>query len=269
MNEQTTQTPALDKDFLRRIGNDNAEPDPDLMPAVDYMKNYLTKEMKMKDFNERLLKTRQEKVIIKEVLLESELDLVNSIKQLKSVFKEELRQAIDKVNDLYTNELFKLQELYREALIGDKLLEIVKTVSKSGWYLLMKDKSVNLCKFYQPSFEVITGYYSSKGNIREYESPICYLKAIYVNILHTHVTSGTVRLSSDNQHPNADRDNFGTACVGDLEGREIPLHDPEKLLLLLNEISFTYERIHLDSCYFTPDDPYKIRKDQTWTTKAG
>ena len=269
MNEPITQKPVLDKDFLRRIGNDNGEPNLDLIPAADYMKNFLTKEIKLKDLNEKLLKTRQEKVFIKEVLLESELDLVNSIKQLKTVFKEELRQAIEKVNDLYTNELCKLQELYREALIGDKLLEIVKTVSKSGWYLIMKDNSVNLCKFYQPSFEVITGYSTTNGSIKEYDSPICYLKAIFVNILHTKITAGTVRLSTEDQHPNCDRNNFGTACVGDLGGREIPLHDPEKLLTVLSEISFTYERIHLDSCYFTPEVHSKTRKDDTWTVKAG
>ena len=269
MNEGKTQTPALDEDFLKRINADSAEPEEELLPGADHMKNFLTKEMKFKDLNERLMKSRQEKVIVKEVLLESELDLVNSVKQLKAVFREELRQAIDKVNDLYANELYKLQELYREGLIGGKLLDIVKTVSTSGWYLLMKDRSVNLCKFYHPPYEVKTGYSVSKKSVKEYDSPVCFLKAIYVNILHTHITSGTIRLATEEQHPNADSEGFGNACVGDLESREIKLHDSGQLLALLNEISLTYERIHLDSCYYTPEENYQTRKDKSWTTKAG
>ncbi|MFA5010539.1 MAG: hypothetical protein WC644_01175 [Ignavibacteria bacterium] len=258
----------LNQDFFRRIGQNEGETNLDLVPAADYMKNYLTKEIKFKDLNEKLMKSRQEKVVIKEILLESEVELISSLKQLKTVFKDELKQAIDKLNDMYTNELMKLQQLYRSEVIGDKLLEIVKTVASSGWYLLMKDSSVNLCKFYDPPFEVQTGISSDKGHIKEYVSPVCYLKAIFVNILHTKITTGTIRLSTENQHPNADKNNFGTACNGTFEDKEIPLDDPEQLRVLLDEISSTYERIHLDSCYYTPLEQSKTRKDNTWKVKT-
>lgn len=263
-----SKTPPLNQDFFRRIGQNTGETISDLMPAAGYMKNYLTKEIKFKDLNEKLMKSRQEKVVIKEILLESEIDLVNSLKQLKIVFKDELKQAIDKLNDLYTNELMKLQQLYRSEVIGEKLLDIVKTVSKSGWYLLMKDCSVNLCLFYDPPFEVRIGISSDKNHIKEYEQPVCYLKAIFVNILHSKITTGTIRLSTEDQHPNVDKNNFGTACNGSFENKEIPLDNPEQLLVLLDEISSTYERIHLDSCYYTPVEKAKTRKDETWTTKT-
>ena len=266
MNDSNSKP--LNQDFFRRVGQDTSDANLNLVPAADYLKNYLTKEIKFKDLNEKLLKSRQEKVVIKEILLESEVDLVNSLKQLKTVFKDELKQAIEKLNDLYTNELLKLQQLYRNEVIGEKLLEIVKTVSKSEWYLLMKDSSVNLCKFYQPPFEVQIGISSDKNHIKEYESPVCYLKAIFLNILHTKITTGTIRLSTEGQHPNADKNNFGTACNGTFEDKEIPLDDPERLLILLDEISSTYERIHLDSCYYTPLEQSKTRKDDTWTTKT-
>jgi hypothetical protein len=204
---------------------------------------------------------------VKEVFLESELDFINSLKQLKSVFKEELKAAVEKVNDLYQNELLKLQQLYRNEVIGSKLLELVKTVASSGWYLLMKDSSVNLCLFYSPALEVLEGVSEHSDMIKVFEDPVCYLKAIYVNILHTKITYGTINLSTeDGQHPNCEKANFGAACAGSLQDRPIPLDNPEQLLQLLNEISNTYQRIHLDSSYFSPSGTSTMRKDTTWKT---
>ena len=258
-----TLSPHLTGLFFKRV--ESSAEKPEIVPEKDFMKNMLTKEVKMKEFNERLLKTRQEKVIIKEILLESEIDLINSLKQLKTVFRDELKTAIDKLNDLYNNEILKLQQLYRSEVIGDKLLEIVNKISPSGWYLIMKSTSVQFCKFYQPAHAVTTGVSVDKHTTREYEETVCYLKAIYVNALHSKITSGSIHLSTEDQHPNADRDNFASACVGDFEDREIPLEDPDRLLVLLNEISDTYEQIHLDSCYYEPDIQYKTKKDEKWT----
>jgi len=99
-----------------------------------------------------------------------------------------------------------------------------------------------------------------------YEEPVCYLKAIYVNILHMKITYGTINLSTDEQHPNCEKANFGQGCAGSLQDRPIPLDNPSELLQLLNEISSTYERIHLDSSYFTPSINATTRKGSTWKT---
>ena len=264
MNENKSPEVGLDQRFFRRLGEENATAEP---PEVD-LKNVITKELKFKDLNDRLSKARQEKVRIREVVLETEIDFVSSLKQLKSVFKEELKTAIDRTNDLYRNELLKLQGLYRSEVIGDRLMDIVKKVSTAGWCLLMKDQSVNLCKFYNPPFEVRIGTSENMGEVREYSTAVCELKAIYVNILHTEITSGTIHLSTVNQHPNCDEKNFGVACTGSLDERPIPLDNSDKLLELLNEISATYERIHLDSTYYDPNIGYSLRKDLLWKTTA-
>ena len=265
MNETKALNPPLNQSFLKRL-NENKKDESKLTLAGDALKNVIAKEVKFKDLNDRLQSSRQEKVIVKEVFLESELDFVNSVRQLKGVFKEELKLAIEKVNDLYQNELLKLQQLYRSEVIGDKLLELVKTVADAGWYLLMKDKSVNLCKFYSPAFEVVEGVSEHSDMVKVFEDPVCYLKAIYVNILHTKITYGTINLSTDEHHPNVEKANFGSACAGSLQDRLIPLDNPEQLLQLLNEISNTYQRIHLDSSYFTPSGTATTRKDNTWKT---
>ena len=250
--------PGINQSFFERMnetgGNTN------LKLFNDSMKKIITKEIKLKEFNDRMVNTRQEKVIIKEILLESEVDLVNSLKQLKKVFQEELKSVVEKVNDLYNSELLKLQQLYKEKAVGSRLIDIVKTISKSGWYLLMKDNSVNAYKYYSPMYDVYLGY-DKKGIIKEYEVPVCSLRSIYVNILHPIVTIGTVKISSEGHHPNVDTKNFGVACVGTFEGREIPLDDSYKLLELLNEISVCYESVHLDSCYYTPTINSTTRKD--------
>jgi len=267
MSEVKALSPPLNETFLKRLNGSGEEENPKLEFPEDVMKNILKKEISSIDLVERLQKTKQEKISVREIVLDSEIDFINSIKQLKSVFKEELSEAIGKVNDLYNNELLKLQQIYRSEVIGGKLLELVGAVAPEGWYLLMKDSSVNLCKFYNPAFEVITGISELKSMVYDYSEPVCYLKAIYVNILHDKVTYGTIHLASEMQHPNCDRDIFGQACAGSLEGRRIPLDDPDALIQLLNEISLTYQRFHLDSSYYTPQITFTTRKDNTvWKT---
>lgn len=231
-----------------------------------HLLNIISKEVKFKDFNERMLKSKQENILVKEILIESELDYVNSLKQLKSVFKTELQTAINQVNSLYQNELSKLKQLYQTAVVGESLIEIIKTISESGWYLLMKDNSVNAYKFYNPAFEVTTGYYNS-GNALEYNSPICTIRGIYVNILHPKITYGTINLSTVGHHPNCETAGFSQACPGTFLDREINLSDPLKLVTLLNEVSSTYEKIHLDSSYYNPTISYELKEEYKW--KAG
>jgi hypothetical protein len=204
-----------------------------------------------------------EKVIVKEITLESEIEFIQSLKKLKSIFRDELKTAIDRVNDLYLSEVLKLQKIYKSEVIGDALLEIVKTIGQAGWVLIMKSSGVYAYKYYSPMHEVRLGY-TEKGTVKEYIDPVCSLKSIYVNILHPKVTQGTILLSSEGHHPNVDHVNFGICCIGSFEEREIRLDDPQELLVLLNEIQACYEVVHLDSCYYTPDINFKTRKEEQW-----
>jgi len=254
----------LNNEFFQRLGTD-PDTDKKLELASDSLKNILTKEIKFKDLNTKLLNAKQETVTVKEIVLESDIEFINSLKKLKSIFRDELKTAMDRVNDLYQSEVLKLKKIYKSEIVGDVLLNIVKTISPNGWILLMKDSGVFAYKHYSPPLAIVEGCSAEKGVIKEYEEPVCSLKAIYVNVLHPHITYGTILLSTDGQHPNCDKSNFGEACVGDLDERDIPLDGPEKLLELLNEISATYERIHLDSAYYTPTiNVINTRKDEKW-----
>jgi len=262
---EQTNPPGINQDFFRRVNKNKSDNEQlKLSLATDSLKNILAKEMKFKDLNDRLLKSRQEKVLVKEVVLESEIEFVNSLKQLKGIFKQELQTAINKVNDLYQSEVLKLEKIYKSEVIGNALLDIVKTISKAGWILLMKESGVYAYKFYSPMHEITEGY-TDKGTVKEYEDPVCSLRGIYVNILHPQITYGTILLACDGQHPNSDKANLGVACNGTFEDRNIPLDNAQELLGLLNEIQACYEVVHLDSCYYTPDINFKTRKDEsTW-----
>lgn len=261
---ENTNPPGINQDFFRRVNANKSEDDKlKLSLASDSLKNILAKEVRFKDLNDRLLKSRQEKVLVKEVVLESEIEFVNSLKQLKSIFKEELKTAIDKVNDLYQSEVLKLEKIYKSEVIGNALLDIVNKISTAGWILIMKNTGVYAYKYYNPSFEITEGH-TEKGIIKDYEEPVCSLRGIYVNILHPRITYGTVLLACDGQHPNSDKATMGTACVGTFEERGIPLDNAQELLGLLNEIEATYQIVHLDSCYYTPDIPFKTRKEEVW-----
>jgi len=234
-----------------------------LKQSDKHLVNIISKEVKFKDFTERMLKSKQENILVKEILIESELDYVNSLKQLKSVFKTELQTAINQVNSLYQNELSRLKQLYQSAVVGESLIEIIKAISGSEWYLLMKDNSVNAYKFYNPPFEVTSGYYNS-GKVLEYNSTICMIRGIYVNILHPKITYGTIHLSTTGHHPNCQTGGFSEACPGTFLDREINLSDPLKLVTLLDEISATYEKIHLDSSYYKPIVSYELKEEYKW-----
>ncbi|MBS1495097.1 MAG: hypothetical protein JST55_16445 [Bacteroidetes bacterium] len=234
-----------------------------LKQSDKHLVNIISKEVKFKDFTERMLKSKQENILVKEILIESELDYVNSLKQLKSVFKTELQTAINQVNSLYQNELSRLKQLYQSAVVGESLIEIIKAISGSEWYLLMKDNSVNAYKFYNPPFEVTSGYYNS-GKVLEYNSTICMIRGIYVNILHPKITYGTIHLSTTGHHPNCQTGGFSEACPGTFLDREINLSDPLKLVTLLDEISATYEKIHLDSSYYKPNVSYELKEEYKW-----
>lgn len=263
---ENTNPHGINEDFFRRVNkNKNGEDENlKLSLASDSLKNILSKEMKFKDLNDRLLKSRQEKVLVKEVVLESEIEFLNSLKQLKSIFRDELKTAIDKVNDLYQSEVLKLEKIYKSEVIGNALLDIVKTISKAGWVLVMKDTGVYCYKYYNPPFEVTEGY-TQKGNIKIYEEAVCNIRGIYLNILSPKIMYGSILLSTEGgQHPNVDHKDFGTCCNGDFEDRNIPLDNPTELLELLNEIQACYEVVHLDSCYYTPDIKFQTRKEETW-----
>lgn len=234
-----------------------------LKQSDKHLVNIISKEVKFKDFTERMLKSKQENILVKEILIESELDYVNSLKQLKSVFKTELQTAINQVNSLYQNELLRLKQLYQSAVVGESLIGIIKAISGSEWYLLMKDNSVNAYKFYNPPFEVTSGYYNS-GKVLEYNSTVCMIRGIYVNILHPKITYGTIQLSTTGHHPNCQTGGFSEACPGTFLDREINLSDPLKLVTLLDEISSTYEKIHLDSSYYKPSVSYELKEEYKW-----
>ena len=229
----------------------------------NHLLNILTKEIKRDEVFKRLEESKQEKIKIKEIVLESEIDFTPSVKKLQECYSREIADTIGHLNDMYNNEVCKIDKILRGEFIGKGLTDLVEVISPE-WCLVMKKNSVNLYKCYSPPFDVIQGYYQNDSII--YDDTVCFLRGIYVNIMNPIVSNGTIYLSSEGrQHPNCASRHYCTACPGSLDGREIPLDDPKKILTLLQEIANTYEKIHLDSSYYKPEINYEInQEDKKW-----
>lgn len=253
--------------FLKSINGKSSKSD-----ITGYEENHVLKilesEVNSQEIFTKLWNTEQEKIKVKTIILDSRLDFINSAKKLQEVFQMELSGSINRLNEKFNSEVLKIKQLYRRELIGTGLLDLVNEVSEEGWVLVMKQNSVNLYKCYNPAYPVKLGYYSS-GSIREYAVPVTYLRGIYVNILHPMVTNGTIYLQTEGgTHPNCASKGFGAACPGTLQDREISVTDSNELNCLLDEISMTYEKMHLDSAYYTPTQNYSERKETPqWITQ--
>ena len=249
--------------FLDKLASSEQEKSQDI--ETDSLKSIITKELSVSDLQNKLDNCQQEKITVKEIVVESAIDFLQSVKQLKNVFQFELEQALTKVNDLYNQELLKLQSLYRNVVIGKPLMDLVKKLSENEYCLVMMNSRVYAYKYYDPVYDVIEGHYNS-GVVHEYQDPVCKLKSIYVNLLHPKITSGTVLINTERRHPNASDSGLSEACVGSMDGREIPINNPEALITLLDEICAMYEIMHLDSAYFLPESEYEERREKLkWT----
>lgn len=260
--------------FMDRVQGDNSTTTPNL-PDPNELSQILSSEISWDSFINKLNSAVRSTITIKEVIMESKIQLAQTIAKMKQAYRSEIAQITDRMNDLWVSKLAEVDKLYREGLIGKKLIELINSLD--GWQLLMKPNSVQLCKFYTPPKPVTISISIDRNSKKEYHEPVCHIKAIYVNLLHAKITRGTIKLSTDRQHPNVDTSGLGTACVGQLEDREINLSKPGELISLLKEIETTYERIHSDSAYFTPENStsnsgYNLQFTETkeeksiWTT---
>lgn len=252
--------------FLISLNGNGSLKGNDGLVKKDHFIEIVDKELDMKEALFKLGESQQEKMHIRTVIVDSRLDFVASTKKLQTVFNEEFTKMIDKLNEKYNAEVLAIKQLFRKELVGQGLISMVNEVSKTGWVLVLKENSVNLYKCYNPEYMVKLGVYED-GTIREYQDVITFLRGIYVNVLHPKITTGTIYLATDGaKHPNCDENFFGSACPGTLEDREIPVTDTAALISLLNEISSTYEVMHLDSAYYVPSGNYSERKEQPqWT----
>lgn len=232
----------------------------------DHFKNLLIREINFNDLYQRLYGAKQDKIKIKEVILESEIDFIKSVKQLKSLFDTELENMTQKMNDIFNQELLKVKTLYHQSIIGNYLLQLIELLKNEQMSLIIKDGTIWLYKFYNPTFEVCEGYTQDDSEIC-YDESICELKGIYLNLLHPKITNGSIMITSKMHHPNVRNEGFSEACPGTLSNREIPIDKPAELISFMKEICKVYEKVHLGSAYYTPSISYsKKENSQTWTT---
>lgn len=216
------------------------------------------------DFTNRLRNVVQDRVKVKEVTIETEVDITRSISNMRAQYQREVENKISIMNNRFEVLAEKLTKTYKQTIAGEKLTELVNIVGTHNWSLIMKPNSVNLVYFYNPYFQLVRGVRTDLGEAYLYKSPVCLIKAIYFNILHESIGGSTIRLSLSGRHPNVEHAEFGTSCPGNLADEKIPLDNPQELLTLLNRVKKTYETAHLESSYYRPTIEKERIPLQTW-----
>jgi hypothetical protein len=249
--------------FISKLGDESKE----TIDKVD-LRKVIKRQVPFSVLAEKMKNARVEDVIITEVFCNNEVEIIGTVKNMKSTYKQEMDSAIERVSDLYNSEYEKLEKAYREKVFGKQLFNIINAISSIGWIIVVKKTGLFFYKCFYPSIGMTIGRYDD-GKVREYDEPFCWLKGIYINALHQKITYGTIHISSENQHPNVDKVGFGEACVGTLDGRKIILDDTDKLISLLKDVEELYKVAHLSSSYYTPEGDYQTlkQKEGTWNSK--
>jgi hypothetical protein len=225
----------------------------------------LVKTISFDQFIDRVQRATRKEILIKEVVVESNVALAKSLVRMRDAYLSEAHDMIDEMKYKYKMQVEKLEKLARETFVGETLIKLNEAIDKIGWSMHIKGKKIYLYKFYNPPFPVTEGY--KDGNAVIYMQPTCYLKGIYLDAMYHKVGGGAIMLTSEGRHPNCQHEGFGNACTGTLNGRDIPIGDVKGLKTLLKEIATVYEKVHIDSAYFKPQIKYKInKKGNLWTT---
>lgn len=250
------------KSFVKKVNTACVEADHDI--SLPDLRNTISKELNFNEVYAKLIASKQDKIQVREIIMESEIDFINSAKHLKAVFDLQLDSAIEKVNELYEREMLNLKSLYRKEFFGASLMDLIKVLNNNKYSLIIMNSRIYAYRYYDPPFEVIRGQFES-GITYEYEEPVCCLKGVYINLLHPKITNGTVLITCESRHPNSKNSGLSEACVGDMDGQDIPINDPESLVKILDEICEMYETMHLDSAYFMPEGSFKQKEGKKWT----
>lgn len=257
------------KKFIDGLNEANSVIDPERSETNGFqplhLKEIIEKELPVMDIYPMLLAAKQDKINFKQIIVESEIDFINSAVQLKNVFDTQIKTAIYKLEEIYERESLNIKSLYHQNFFGKSFLNLIKVLNENKFSLVMMNERVYAYKYYDPPLSVDEGHYES-GVIFNYDDSICELKGVYVNLLHPKITNGTVLINTERRHPNAKGSGLSEACTGSLDDKEIPINDPEALVQLLNSICEMYEIAHLDSAYFMPEQNYeKVEEEKKWT----
>lgn len=198
--------------FFGNLRNDRSIPE---LPDPNSVMQMMRREIDFGEFSKKLANVKQEKVIIKEIVVEPQIQIHATIAKMKKLYEHEVYRILQRTNDILVSKIEEMNKVYRESILPKKFLDLVTLLDK--WQIVVKPGKVTLCRFYTAPKPVTIGISEEKNEVKEYERPVCLIKAIYVNFLHSKVTRGTINLSTIGHHPNVENANFGEACVGQLD----------------------------------------------------
>lgn len=200
-----------------------------------------TKRLSLQTCFERMAKSAQKQVIVKEIKIEESFDFPGSVAALRTTFQTEYDKKIGELDALYKTEVQRIKDKAALKNIPQMLAEMATVLRKLDWHFDQWQGQNVLQKNFSP-YLPLTDCYSHYGLIR-FKEPFCLLKSI--NVVYTNPkVGGGVYVNVQGVHPNV---SSSGACAGTMSGRDIDLLNPIGLEALLFDLERQYKFGNLES----------------------
>lgn len=216
--------------------------DPDLDNFIE-----TTKRLSLQTVFDRMAKSEQKTVVVKEIKIEEAFDFKASIETLRKTFDTELAKKITELNAIYKTEVQKIKDKVAFKNIALMLSETISLMKSMGWTFNTWHGINVVSKYFTPHVP-LTKCFSSEGWIN-WKEPFALLKALHLGYTDPKVSSSNIFVEVQGVHPNASTNGNRAACAGTLGGRTIDILDAKKFGVLLDEIERQYKFGNLLSAY--------------------
>ena len=216
------------------------ENDPDLQNFKES-----TKRLSLQTVFDKMARSEQKTVLVKEIKFEESFDFAGSMAQLQKTFQTEFEKKRMELDALYKIEIQKMKDKVGLRNIAKLIAETASEMRKQGWIFNVWRNEEVISKYFTP-FLPLTDCLSEEGWIR-FKEPFCLLKAIHVDYKNKKLSN--IFVETQGIHPNVHYDASRAACKGTLEDREIDILNSKNLLILLEEIERTYKFGNLLSAF--------------------
>jgi hypothetical protein len=204
-----------------------------------------TKRLSLQTVFDKMARSEQKTVIVKEVKIEESFDFVGSMAQLQKTFETEYSKKVMELDALYKSEIQRIKDKAALKNIAQMMAETVVGMRRQGWAFNVWQNAEVISKYFTP-FLPLTDCLASEGWIR-FNEPFCLLKAIHVDYLQKRL--GNIYVETQGVHPNVHHTGSRGACTGTLSSREIDILNSKSFLVLLDEIERAYKFGNLTSAF--------------------
>lgn len=238
--QEITEEKPKRKSRKKVVEEKTSENDPDLQNFKES-----TKRLSLQTVFDKMARSEQKTIIVKEVKIEESFDFAGSMAQLQKTFQIEFDKKKMELDALYKSEIQRIKDKAALKNIAQMMAETVSGMRRQGWAFNVWQGNEVVSKYFTP-FLPLTDCLSGEGWIR-FKEPYCLLKAIHLDYMRKRVEN--IFVETQGVHPNVHPSGNRGACTGTLASREIDILNSKSFLVLLDEIERTYKFGNLNSAF--------------------